>query len=167
MPLFPFLDNRNVQVSRLNDAVDNATRIRHQTADQIRNNTTVFLSSPDLVLSLKANAVYAYDALYMYDTSQAANINIRLGLPLGTTVRTAVWRSGGGAVDAAILHDMTTSVTVPAAAVGIGTVMSCRPCGVIFSGAAGDLVVQFAQITADPVNTRLKLGSWIRLSRVA
>lgn len=169
MPLNPFVAGRELLASEFNDSVDAAIRTRYQTADQTRNNSSTFLASPDLVMPVAANALYTFESCILYDSSTTADFKHEWQLPAGSGISIATWTSttSGNAVDSPIAHDVLSGFSFASGGAGIGTVMSCRPCGVIAIGAtAGDLVIRFAQNTAAAVNTRLVLGSWIRLSRV-
>lgn len=170
MPFSPVVAGQRIRASDFNAALDAAVQTAYQTADQTKNNNTTYLSSPDLVLPMLASAVYAFEALILYDTNSTADFKHKALLPSGAVVdRVATWTNtnAGTAVDSVVAHDALTSWDFNSGGVAVGTVMSARPCGIItMSTTAGNLVIQFAQNTANGSNTLLKRGSWVSLRRV-
>lgn len=170
MPRIPFVSGRRVRAVEVNDAIDDAIRSRYQTADQTRTNSTAFLSSPDLVCSVAANAWYTFDSFIIVDTNATADFKFNLALPAGSGAVLSLWGSGvlAASISDVIFHDVLNTTTIPAGGVAAGTLMSMRPAGILAIGAtAGSCTFQFAQNTANAVGTILKLGSWMKLSRVA
>jgi hypothetical protein len=163
------LVGQRLTASVLNAALNAASWIKYQKTDLIRNNTTSFLSSTDLVFALEANALYAFDSAIIYDTNSTADFQHRWSLPTGATLALAVWTStpSGTAVDSVVAHDVISSVSYPSGGVAAGTSMSTRPCGVIrMSTTPGDLVIQAAQWVAAVVDTKLKRDSWVTLRKL-
>jgi hypothetical protein len=171
MPLNPPTAGQDLTAGRFSAALD-ITRTAWQTSDQIVNNTNsgiTFVSSPDLILSVVADAVYTYEATFQYDTSSTADFKHNMLVPVGTLIAVSVWGSDTSAssTGSAIVHDMTNGAQFFSGGVAAGTVMTLRPTGMIFiSSASGNLQIQFAQNTASATNTILKTGSWIRLTQV-
>lgn len=172
--LVPFLAGQDLTPAAFNAAIDNALSVRYQTADTIRNNTTTYLDSTDLVIALSANAAYTLDCCILYDTSATADAKIRFSFPASTVALIAPWASTNTANTTAT-NTINQQASVPVSniieftlsGVASGTVMSARPAGWInVAGTAGNLVVGHAQNTASAVNTLLKSGSWISLTRV-
>lgn len=169
MPLVPFVAGQDLTADVLNAAID-VTRTAYQSVDQTVNNTTTYVSSTGLTLSIGASEVHVYESLIMFDTNTSADFKQRLLLPASATVRIARWSSStvGTAIDTAIEHDAITVTEIQSGGVASGTIMSTRATGLITnSTAAGSVTLQFAQNAATVVNTVLKIGSWIRLTRVA
>ena len=170
MPFSPVAAGQRIRASDFNAAIDAAVQTAYQSADQTRNNNTTYLSSPDLVLPMLANGVYAFDASILYDTNSTADFKHKALLPSGAVVdRVATWTNttSGTAVDSVVAHDALTSWDYASGGVAGGTIMCARPCGLITVGATpGTLTIQFAQNTANASNTILKRGSWVSLRRV-
>lgn len=160
------------QKIRASDYNADQDRIRklYQKADQTRNNSTAFLASPDLVFPVTAGVFYAFDSLIMYDTDATADFKHEWLLPAGSGISIATWTSTitGTAVDSVVAHDVLTGFSFASGGVALGTVMSCCPRGIIaVGGTSGTLTIRFAQNVATAINTKLKLGSWVELTKVA
>jgi hypothetical protein len=160
------------QKIRASDYNADQDRIRklYQKADQTRNASTAFLASPDLVFAVTAGAFYAFDACIMYDTDATADFKHEWLLPAGSGINIATWTSTttGTLVDAAVAHDVLTGFSYASGGVALGTVMSTRPAGIIaIGGTGGTLTIRFAQNVSAAINTKLKLGSWVELTKVA
>lgn len=169
MPLVPFTAGQNITAAALNAAFD-ITRVAYQSVDQTMNNSTTYVSSTGLTLTIEASSNYLYESLIMFDTNSTADFKQKLLLPAGATVRIARWSSPttGTAIDSVVEHDAITVVEIASGGVAAGTVMSTRASGLIQnSTAAGSVTVQFAQNAANVSNTLLKTGSWIRLTKVS
>lgn len=171
--LNPVLAGQNLTADFFNTSIDNARSMKYQKTDLTRNNTTTYLDSTDLVIALVAGAAYTFEGLFFYDTSATADIKIRITLPTGAVSLISPWSSGTGISATAnplnqqAVADVSDVNEWIAGGVAIGTLMSIRPVGWInVTGAAGNLTVGFAQNTASAVNTLLKQGSWIALTRV-
>ena len=172
--LVPWLAGQDFTPTFFNATIDNALSVKYQTADTIRNATTTYLDSTDLVLPLLANAAYTFDCCIFYDTSAAADCKIRFTFPASTAALIVPWASTNTANTTAT-NTINQQASVPVSniieftlsGVASGTIMSARPSGWInVSTTAGNLVIGHAQNTSSAVNTLLKKGSWITLSRV-
>ncbi|MGH8571585.1 MAG: hypothetical protein ACREX8_03285, partial [Gammaproteobacteria bacterium] len=145
---------QRLRASQYNADLDR-TRKKYQTADQIRNNNTAFLASPDLVFSVEANAFYAFDSCILYDTNSTADFKHEYLLPAGSGILVATWTStlAGALVDSPVAHDALTSFSFGSGGVALGTIMCCAPRGIIaIGGTAGNLVIRFAQNTAAAID---------------
>jgi hypothetical protein len=170
----PFLAGQDATPTTFNAAIDNALSTKYQTADTIRNATTTYLDSTDLVLPLLANAAYTFDSCLFYDSSTTADVKIRLSLPAGSAALIVPWASTATA-NTTSTNAINQQASVPASniiefampGIGSGSIMSARPSGWInVSTTAGNLVIGHTQNTSSAVNTLLKKGSWITLTRV-
>jgi hypothetical protein len=154
------------------NADQNRIRKLYQKADQTRNNNTTLLSSPDLVFSVEAGAFYAFDSIIFFEASITADFKYSFLLPAGSGIVQSMWGSGAsnaaGIIDGPIFHDGVTGFTLPTGGANVGTTLTIRPAGIIaIGGTAGTLTLQFAQSVANVSDTKLKLGSWIELAKVA
>lgn len=173
MPLFPLLAGAELTATFFNDSIDNCRSVKYQTADQTRTSSTTYLDSTSLVMPVVANGVYQFDSCLFYDTSATADVKIRMTLPAGSAALVAPWSSGTGISGTANSINQQGAAPVSnvlewvAGGVATNTVMSIRPVGWInIGGTAGNLVIGHAQNTSSAVNTVLKQGSWIAVSRV-
>jgi hypothetical protein len=172
--LNPLLAGQDLTSTFFNATIDNARSLKYQTTNIVRNNTTTFLDSTDLVIALVANGVYQFDSCFFYDSSTTADIKVRLTFPTGTAALIAPWGSTNVA-NTGTTNSMDQQGSVPASDVitwsfngaNVGTTMAVRPAGWInVSTTAANLVVGFTQNTANATNTTLSKGSWIALTRV-
>lgn len=172
--IVPALAGQNLTPTFFNTTIDNALSAKYQTVDTARNATTTYLDSTDLVIPLLANAAYTLDCCIFYDTSTAADMKLRFSFPASTAALIVPWASTNVANTTAT-NTINQQASVPASniieftlsGVASGTIMSARPSGWInVSTTPGNLVVGHAQNTSTAVNTLLKSGSWITLTRV-
>lgn len=148
------------------------SRMLYQTADQQQNNGnggTTYTNSTNLAFSVVANGVYILESQIIYDTTPTPGIKFQFALPAGSAnSRIAPWFSGAANGDSPIWHDVFDgSEFFPGAKGAGGGFMSCRP-GVAFTigTTGGTFNFRFAQNVADPARAWLKVGSWIRLTRM-
>jgi hypothetical protein len=139
---------------------------------QVVNNSTVFVNDSHLFIAMQANAVYAIDGYFAWDTGNTGKIKFVCTVPAGagsnqwtilapdtsstTTTGVPNWQSLAGVGN-----------TVARGGAGIGTFIGGHVRGdVTTGGTAGNLTLQWAQNAAEAVNTRVKTGSYLRLQRV-
>lgn len=165
MPRIPLV--RTFRSDEMNTAVDDAVRTRYQTADQIRNNSIAYMSSNSLVFPIASNAKYAIKICIHFSSPIAAGILVKFLMPqLGTSL-IAPWSGSASAVDSNLYHSATATGIVFAEGAGVDISRVLRPRGIITTGSSGNLIVQFAQNAVTLGDTRLRVGSWARLYRVA
>ena len=169
MAIVTFAAGEKITAAKLNRAFD-ITRTEWQESDQIVNNSTTFVSSTFLTLSVEANSSYKYKAFLIYDTNSTADFKHNVLLPAGAAVRHGTWTPTAtvSATNTTIAVDALDATTFASGGVALGTMMTLRPSGLIaIVGTAGSVTIQFAQATANASNTTLKTGSWIELTKVA
>jgi hypothetical protein len=142
------------------------------TETQVVNNSTVFVNDSHLALGLQANAIYGLSGWLAWDSGTTGDIKFDWTGPAGFTM--PVW--AGARIDSAVagavgnmtgLVSAAATTVVVAAGAGIGTFSSLNLGGaVITTGTAGTLQLRWAQNAAEAVNTRLKAGSWVGITRV-
>lgn len=138
-------------------------------ADQTVNNS-VALAATAISLSVDANTVYELNGFLAYNTSQAADAQVGWTVPSGASMQWTLdslftnVTSGAGTVYRSLL-----TAAQPAIAGGPGSANAvARPIGTVTTGSTAGLVtLTFAQNTADPTDSKLFAGSWIRLTKVA
>ena len=178
--LVPMVQNQDVRAEFFNSSIDNMRSVAYQTADvSVTNTASVFALGTDLIIpDLVANAEYIFESCLFYDTTAAADIKIRLRLPFIGRILIAPWYSGTAITGVSNNIDQTgydensavagTAVLeIHAGGVSAGTIMCIRPTGWIrMSTSEGDLAIDHVQDTPTAVQTFLKQGSWIALTRV-
>lgn len=165
----------NAILANLRDVTDRlnatVTRTVYQVADQALVSTTVLVSSTYLTLPLDINSAYTFEALLIYDTNATADFKYSMLLPAGSFIRQGVWTAvtSATATNTTIGVDAIDATAVNGGGVAGGVMMTMRPTGIIASATTpGNATVQFAQVTSNATNaTTLKIGSWMRLTKVA
>ena len=165
MPLFPVTAGTDLTASLFNATVDNAGVMAYQGADSPPvNNSTTLVASTYLTIPVVANGFYIYEDNIMYDSSATADFQYLIVCP-NFSANGPISRSFLTAADA-LTFNTDTSLSTAAGGGGVGTVRTVMRSGLLSIGVAGNVSVQFAQNTANASNTLLKIGSWIRLTRV-
>lgn len=165
MPLFPVTAGADLTATLFNSTVDNAGVMAYQGADSPPvNNSTTLVASTYLTIPVVANGFYTYEDNIMYDGNSTANFQYLIVCPNfssnGPIAR--LFTSTGGT----LTWNADTSLSTAAGGGGVGTVRAVRRSGLLSIGVTGTVSIQFAQNTANASNTILKIGSWIRLTRV-
>lgn len=176
MPISPFASGQHLTATLLNNAFDDVVRAVYQTADQTVNNTTTYLNSSSLVISnLAANTGYLLHSLIIYDSGTTPDFKVRFTMtgsgddflrlsPWGQ-ITTATGTTNAVALN--IIDDTADAVEVQLGGAGAGTPVSAMTSGLVAAGSSTSaLQVAFAQVTANASNTSIKLGSWLKLTRV-
>lgn len=135
------------------------------------NNSTALVNDPLLVGAIDANATYQWEATIFYDSSTTADIKFAFTTPTFTTMR---WSIVGLATTAAtnegdvrIQTAAASGSSIQVGGIGVGTIITAKIEGFIATTAAGNLQLQFAQQAADPTNTTIRQGSYMRAWRVS
>lgn len=165
MPLFPFVAGQDLTASYVNQTIDNAGVMAYQGADSSPvNNSTTLVASTYLTIPVVANGFYIYEDNILYDTNSTADFQCLIVCPNF---------SANGPISRVFLNTSSTitvnadtSLSTAAGGSAVGTVWPIRRSGLLSIGVAGTVSIQFAQNTANASNTLLKIGSWIRLTRV-
>ena len=149
--------------------------IVRKTADEPINATTL-QNDDHLVAAVEANAVYAVEWWLRMDGPAANDFKYSWVGPAGATM---VWHSLGrgsavAAATPAAIGDApfdqdgpTIGTVINHGTVAAGTFTSVKGSGYLaVAGTAGSLQMQWAQIVA-AASTTLRIGSWLRLERIA
>lgn len=137
------------------------------------NNSTVLV--PDAVLIAPivptGSSTYMLEALMFYDSSTAADFKMTFNTPAATNLRWTGWGLSTGASstsnDIKIATITASGTTDSWAGIGVGTSLSMRAWGILTTATAGNIQIAYAQQAADPTNTTVKAGSWLRVTRVS
>lgn len=134
------------------------------------NNSIVLASDPSLVGPLDSGGIYMWQANIFYDSSTAADIRFAFTTPAFTVMR---WTCTALALTAAtneadvkIATQGVSGSTLSYGGIGVGTVISANIEGYVNTTAAGNLQFQFCQNAADPTQTTIRTGSYLRAWRV-
>ena len=145
---------------------------RKTAESQTSNNSTTLIADTHLVLPMRANAVYAMEGLFFWDSGTTGDIKWDWTMPAAGTM--PVWNvfsilssvaANSGSLDASISQGPGNVVIK--AGPGIGNLIAGTLQGICTTGAtAGNLQLRWAQNAAEAVNTRMKIGSWLKLTRI-
>lgn len=124
------------------------------------NNSTTLQDDDDLTFALPTNSAWAVEMALFYSSSAAAGLNVSFSCPanafmyLNRTDTQAVVADCGAGTSSAGLGTTTANNT------------SIKYYGLVNVQDAGDLTLQWAQNAADPTNTVLRRGSYLKLTRL-
>jgi hypothetical protein len=141
-----------------------------KTTDNTVNNNATLANDAQLTLPVEANTTYTLEMYVDYSSATAADAKIGLVVPASATWSVAP--NGMLTTVAATSGSVETAPSVTAGNLqfggnGAGVHLTANPVGWLkTAGTAGNVVVQFAQATANASNTLLYTGTWIRLTRV-
>lgn len=124
------------------------------------NNSTALQDDDDLTFSLPANSAWAIEMALFYSSSAAAGLDVSFTCPLNAFMylnRTDTQ---------AIVADCGNIITSAGLGVSTANNTSVKYYGLVNVQDAGDLTLQWAQNAADPTNTVLRRGSYLKLTRL-
>lgn len=173
--LAPAIDFQQLQATFFNGSIDRMRSTAYQTIDLTVNDTTTYTDSTDLSIPIDPNSDYIFESCLLYDTSATADAKLKINFPFANPALIAPWSSGTAITTATnSLNqqgvDAPAFLTIEFACGGVasGTIMSIRPAGWFHNDSVtGPLFISITQNTATAVNTILKQGSWIAITRVA
>lgn len=142
-----------------------------QLADLVVSNSITLEDSPDLVLPVAPNGSYVLESELIVDTNSTADSQINFTTPAGSGIRLAYWAFDGSAAASEtniFINAIDSGGPVVFGGVTFGQMVTGRPSGWFINGPnLGEVRVQFAQNVATVVNSALKTGSWLKLTRIA
>lgn len=165
---------QKLRVSDLTGGTGSGGGVSRATADVTINNSTTFVDT-GLQLDVVANAVYELHAWLRYNGGNTPDIKFQPSSPSGTTGHWSLigyGRDVSPAIDvgsgaAFMVADIGTSLTVAGDTTGTA-LMACLAQGYFATAStAGTFKLRVAQRTATASNTILRLGSFMRLNRIA
>ena len=132
-----------------------------------RSSTETPANDPDLVLPLASNAVYSLELILLYDGTTAGDFAGHFHGPTGMTMANIVLGitpSGASNFDDVTVGTSGTSFNI--GALGAGTTCGALVKGTVTtSSTAGNLTLQWAQVSSSGTATILHSGSSMRLER--
>lgn len=140
-----------------------------KTGDESVTSSTTLQNDDQLVLPVAANARYIMDGWFRYTGAASPAGDLKMGwtLPSGASMS---WTNFGVNTSALTAYNVVVELTAGGRAVGTNgaTEMSCAPKGYIAtSSTSGSLQLQWAQNSSSGTATVLKVGSYVRIVRVA
>lgn len=145
-------------------------RFAHRVSDSPpRNNTTAIATDTVLTLTgLPTNTVFTFASFINYDTNDTAKIVINFTAPAGSSF---TWVPQGLATSVTsgdgIMRMPTTGLFSRALSGGGGANTVATPTGILITGnTVGDFALQYGQNAATAVDTFIRAGSWILLTKV-
>ena len=132
------------------------------TADQTVNNSTTLVNITGLVAALEANKLYAILAALCFATGAVPDIKWAWTVPTGATFQVV-----NRIIDLGADREQSTSGTASSISAD-GSQDIIMSMGWVKTGAnAGNLQPQFAQATADASDTKMLIGSWLFVKKLA
>jgi hypothetical protein len=133
--------------------------------------SSITLQNDDqLALPMSANAKYSFDAYIIYDGSASFDLRAGFTVPSGAAITWSAFgpQSGVGVTSLNANAVVTSGGALGLACGGAGTSLGAGPRGYVSTaGTSGNLQFQFAQMVSGATATRVFLGSWLRLTRIA
>lgn len=135
---------------------------------QSKTNNTL-ANDNELLLPLVANATYLFEGYLIYDGIAAADFKIAFTGPSGATgVYAAFGPQSGVSLTSMNSNAANLGGALNLANNAVNSAMCARPSGYITTTAAtGNLQLQFAQVATNATATRVFVGSWLKVYRVA
>lgn len=140
-----------------------------KTSTESVTSSTTLQNDDQLFLPVVTNAKYKFEAYLIYDGSAAADIKVAFTIPAGASI---TWNALGpqSGVGSTSLNAITA--TASGTALGLACngaqVLGAGPKGYLATaGTAGNLQMQFAQVISNATASRIFLGSWLTLTRIA
>lgn len=132
------------------------------------NNVTVLVNDPLQVVALESGARYIWEAMQFYDSSTIADIKFAFTTPTFSAMRWGGIGAGtAGLTDIQVGTANASGTAVAFGGNGVGTTLMVKIEGYIVTTAAGNLQLQFAQNAADPTNTVLRNGCYLKATRMS
>lgn len=132
------------------------------------NNVTVLQNDPLQVVALDSGARYQWEAMQFYDSSATADIKFAFTTPTFSAMRWgAVGAATAGLTDIQVATANASGTSIAYGGNGVGTTLTLVMQGFIVTTAAGNLQLQFAQQVADPTNTVIRNGSYLKVWRMS
>jgi hypothetical protein len=142
-----------------------------KTANEVVNNSATLQDDNDLRVQVDLGTVYVVDGLLLYGSGTTADLKAQWVGPAGATFDwtpfglPAAATGAAGSVDAAgkVIGDVQVL-----GGVGVGSKVAAGFRGLlVVAGASGTFKLQWAQNAADPSDTTVYAGSWLRVQKVA
>lgn len=142
----------------------------YKAADQTVNNSATLVNDTALTVAVAANTTYAIEGFLAYDTSATADIKVAFTAPAGATLLWSPLGLAGSSSGTSGSIDQRTLTTnnLALGGAGAGTNAVANPRGtLVTSSTAGSLTLQWAQNAAEVSDTKVKTGSWLKLTKLA
>lgn len=135
------------------------------------NASTILVSDAVLLSALPTAGTFMWEAVFFYDSSQAADFKVAYTWPAGAT---ATWGMTGLAAaatattgDGQFAVQTVSGTATPVGGAAVGTRTICTTWGhIVMGGTAGNLQTQYAQNTSDATNTTVRIGTRLTVWRV-
>lgn len=140
---------------------------KYKTANQTVNNTATLVNDNELFVVVNPGT-YLMDAFILYTSTSVADIQIGFSAPSGSVLEWSAWGQSQTATtyEGSIKNERrTTSQTSTHG--GTSSDLSIRPVGSLTVSTAGSFRLRFGQGAATVADTILRVGSWLRLERLA
>lgn len=142
-------------------------------ADQTVNNSTTLVSSTELICPLAANSLYEVQFFICYNSGGAtADFRTDWDVPAGATgnkwalgLSDSVSNATPEGIMRSGVHGFATDITYGNRGATTNQIFAMEG-GIITVTTAGNVTLRFAQGTAQAVDTQLKIGSYMKVTRL-
>jgi hypothetical protein len=145
-----------------------ASRAAVKGSNTSRSSTTTLADDPHLTLAVDANCIYVLELGLLYDGATAGDLATGLTGPAGfssSIILAGLTPSAAGNSDDVM--SATTGAAANVGALGAGTLAGALIKGTVTTaGTAGNLTLQWAQVSSSGTATILHSGSWMTLDRI-
>lgn len=134
--------------------------------------STTFQDDDELALPGEANGVYEFDLFLLHSAGTTGKIKVRFTAPSGASVNWGVHGAQNAQTSSTSVEitSMPSRLLSDSQELGGGNLAGTTAFikGVLtMGGTAGNLVLQWAQITSDAAATQVRAGSTLRMKRIA
>lgn len=144
-----------------------APMVAYKTGNETVNNTITPQDDDHLFVTVPANSVFVVDAFIAYTSNSTADFFFGFIGPASSTFAWSAWGQGTGATTVeGVIKNETRDITIGSAHGGTGAPLTVRPTGLLTVTFAGTFRLRWSQNVADPSNTTVHAGSWLRLQRI-
>ena len=137
-------------------------------SEQTVNNTATLTTLTDFTYALVTNATYVAEFVLIYLSGTAPDVKFKWDLSSVSGITAAAPSGGGGITTYTAMHDQTQTMAVAGQGTGADNKVVVPVFATIHnSSTAGNLNLQWAQNTANASDTKLLVGSYMKITRNA
>lgn len=143
----------------------------YKSADEVVNNSSALQNDNLLLFAIAASEVWNFETHIFWDGATNSDAKFAFTVPAAATIR--IWHgqgtdASGGANSQDTTYTGSGTVCGDHTGQGVGTIRHMSVSGYVINGAnAGNVQLQWAQVTAQNTDTTVRQGSWIRATKMA
>ncbi len=160
---------------RASDINNSLPLMGYAVADSTKTSNTTLADATGVVVALQANSTYILDGYIAYNAGATGDLKVAWTVPAGTTGHWGLYpiavasTASVGDLDARRIDAYgDANIQAGGGSDSFGGIMVALPRGyIVTSGTAGNFQLRFAQNTSSVTSTVIKIGTWIRVLKVA